>query len=619
FTLSRTKRNLHRSSTPCGILLCKTSSLGYGDDKQRNITSMSLYKAVSQDQTISEVGEPRELRHLATVSLSKPNLEQVSDGMKVNGNFLGGRATLRVQLSKQTDCVAEYTCEVIEVDSQGKELRSSSRLLQQQYQTHMNGLDVGLTSSLFMRMFSLVQGLDVKLTAAENFLKDKMNSVEAKTLEITSKIGLLENSLESKLAIVEKSSERVEANLNSIAHLWEDRAEDLEKEITERIYVLKDSLQNKAATNFQNIEDKLCHLETKLASIDSDAVQQKVLNTVKDKIEEHFMKLLNATVKADDTLNKTTNLLTSLNSSNTIFQNKIMTNYQNLFDKASKGMGEVFLQNANLTNTIETSLEYLKDDLRLSLDRMEFMTNISINQTISSLQTMEAGLNSSISGEIESYLTDFFMPDTCVKNKPVLLQPASTPYPLIYRSNILGLKTPILCDSVTDNGGWIVIQRRSTGDVDFYKDWVSYEKGFGTLSTDFWLGLENIHAITSSGEYELRIDLKYQGQSKFAHYDRFSLAGKSNNFALTIGAYSGTAGDSLRSHNGMQFSTHDKDNDQSSGNCARSHLGAWWYWHCHSSNLNGKWQAGNYNGPRWGSFTGQDAASFTEMKIRRLG
>merc|ERR1712154_468161 len=46
----------------------------------------------------------------------------------------------------------------------------------------------------------------------------------------------------------------------------------------------------------------------------------------------------------------------------------------------------------------------------------------------------------------------------------------------------------VVCDTSTDEGGWIVIQRRVSGDVDFYQNWKNYKYGFGDLKTNFWLG-----------------------------------------------------------------------------------------------------------------------------------
>ncbi|GFO09002.1 fibrinogen-related protein 3-2 [Plakobranchus ocellatus] len=178
---------------------------------------------------------------------------------------------------------------------------------------------------------------------------------------------------------------------------------------------------------------------------------------------------------------------------------------------------------------------------------------------------------------------------------------------------------PYLCEMITDGGGWIVIQRRTTGNVDFYRDWATYKKGFGSLDDDFWLGNENIHTITSSGNYELRVDLKFQGKSTFAHYSKFSIDGEDKNYALRLGDYDGTAGDDLSPHNGQAFSTFDRDNDPHGSNCAEEYSGAWWYHGCLHSNLNGKWKATNFKGPQWYKFSDSDPVSYSEMKIRVLG
>ena len=85
--------------------------------------------------------------------------------------------------------------------------------------------------------------------------------------------------------------------------------------------------------------------------------------------------------------------------------------------------------------------------------------------------------------------------------------------------------------------------------------------------------------------------------------------------------FSGTAGDSLSAHRSAPFSTKDKDNDQSSENCAARFKGAWWYTACHQSNLNGRYHHGQHSsyadGVNWLSWKGYNySAKRAEMKIR---
>lgn len=61
-----------------------------------------------------------------------------------------------------------------------------------------------------------------------------------------------------------------------------------------------------------------------------------------------------------------------------------------------------------------------------------------------------------------------------------------------------------------------------------------------------------------------------------------------DDYRLTFGAYRGTAGDALSgtyqtgvsdwaSHQGVKFSTYDRDNDNYKGNCAQEDKGGWWF------------------------------------------
>ena len=98
----------------------------------------------------------------------------------------------------------------------------------------------------------------------------------------------------------------------------------------------------------------------------------------------------------------------------------------------------------------------------------------------------------------------------------------------------------------------------------------------------------------------------------------FNIGDEQAQYRLEVGSYSGTAGDSLAYHNNMAFSTKDRDNDWYGGHCAVIYTGAWWYRHCHRSNLNGKYLGGKRDdrGTRWRYFRGPLSLKFTEMKMK---
>uniref|UniRef100_A0A8B9VLA4 Fibrinogen C-terminal domain-containing protein n=1 Tax=Anas zonorhyncha TaxID=75864 RepID=A0A8B9VLA4_9AVES len=185
--------------------------------------------------------------------------------------------------------------------------------------------------------------------------------------------------------------------------------------------------------------------------------------------------------------------------------------------------------------------------------------------------------------------------------------------------------TTVFCDMDTDGGGWIVFQRRSDGSVNFLRDWYSYKQGFGNQLTEFWLGNDNIHFLTSLGNCELRIDLRdFENNYYYAKYASFRILGESEKYKLVLGDFlGGNAGDSLSYHKDMPFSTTDQDNDMSSFNCATTYKGAWWYNDCHYSNLNGMYWLGVHgsyaDGINWKTSKEYHYShKQTEMKFRPL-
>ena len=102
----------------------------------------------------------------------------------------------------------------------------------------------------------------------------------------------------------------------------------------------------------------------------------------------------------------------------------------------------------------------------------------------------------------------------------------------------------VFCDM---DGQWEVIQRRMDGSVDFYRNWASYVDGFGDPNGEYWLGLKNIHCLTTRTEItQLRVCVAdFEGVKRFANYSFFSVSNAATNYSLNIGGYSGTAGEAL--------------------------------------------------------------------------
>jgi ficolin len=192
----------------------------------------------------------------------------------------------------------------------------------------------------------------------------------------------------------------------------------------------------------------------------------------------------------------------------------------------------------------------------------------------------------------------------------------------------------VYCDMETDGGGWIVIQRRQDGSVDFYRNWVDYRVGFGDLDGEFWLGNDNLRKLTETeGMWQLRFDLEnWFGEKAWSEYEGFRISG--DNFRLNVDSFNerSTAGDAILhvlerfKQDGMMFSTKDKKNDNDEVGCAVTYHGAWWYNDCTRCDLNGKYYPRRTTGAdvvsrdylRWNTWNNVESLKTCEMKIRLI-
>uniref|UniRef100_A0A8C3DWY1 Uncharacterized protein n=1 Tax=Corvus moneduloides TaxID=1196302 RepID=A0A8C3DWY1_CORMO len=174
------------------------------------------------------------------------------------------------------------------------------------------------------------------------------------------------------------------------------------------------------------------------------------------------------------------------------------------------------------------------------------------------------------------------------KNSPsgvYVIQPARSPPRVVW------------CDMDTEGKGWTVVQRNSHDtELTWKQSWTTYKYGFGNVHSDYWLGTEYLHLLTQQGTYKVRFVVRDKTNvTHYAEYDIFRVESEASGYPLRLGRHSGDGDDYLTLyhpkkggiHDNMKFSTVDKDQDQYSGNCAKSY-GGWWYNRCQNVLLNAK-------------------------------
>ena len=136
--------------------------------------------------------------------------------------------------------------------------------------------------------------------------------------------------------------------------------------------------------------------------------------------------------------------------------------------------------------------------------------------------------------------------------------------------------------------------------------------------SEFWLGLKRMADITETGKWELHVNVQdFDGKNWNAVYKNFKIH-KEGPYILEVSEFDpeSTLKDYLKDNDGHAFSTSDADNDTSDLNCALDRKGAWWYYTCTWSNLNGYNYNTNSSDDR-GIFWKPNTFAMTEIKIKR--
>jgi len=146
--------------------------------------------------------------------------------------------------------------------------------------------------------------------------------------------------------------------------------------------------------------------------------------------------------------------------------------------------------------------------------------------------------------------------------------------------------TPVDSDAVA-----MVVRKQSENAEDFFnQNFKAYQDGFAA-NGESWIGLDKLHQLTSERSYSLKITMTdYDNKTFVAVYDYFKV-GPGEDYVVTVGSFNdtlSTLGDSMEYHNGMKFTTKDRDqDDRDTGNCAQQFNGGFWYKSCHHAHPTG--------------------------------
>ncbi|XP_017124780.1 angiopoietin-2-like [Drosophila elegans] len=441
-------------------------------------------------------------------------------------------------------------------------------------------------------------------------LTDKtIEAKDAQISELNKTITDMQSSQDLANINIKQNVDLINAQNNEIIQIKRNQTELLRGkdyqigEMTKTIAVLNDKL-GIANGNTKNLTEIG---ETLTQTLENLKKNKEIVDSKYKELMNHS-KLTDKTIEAKDAqiseLNKTiTDMQSSLDSANiNIKQNVDLINAQNneitqinrnqterlrgkdyqigemtkTIEDLNENIDIKNNENKNLTEELKTLKEDLKD-LRSKLQTAKHDVE-SKDKQIADLENRA----SSDSGQlvaVTNELRECNRGETC---------PRSGLY-ATHKLKLRGIETfEVPCNA----SGWMTIQRRYDGSVNFNRNWLEYKYGFGSIAGEFFIGLEKLYVLTAAQRYELSVKFGNftTGRFGYAHYDNFQIGSENELYELkSLGKFTGSVEDILHDSVNQKFSTFDQFNGRYITNCASDGNGGWWYENCCKCSLNGKY------------------------------
>ncbi|XP_059175818.1 angiopoietin-2-like [Physella acuta] len=612
----------------CGKLHCVENTRE--DNEISALVNMSVY-------SISEIEGKIVLAYFSE-SDSRVRDYKVA-GSKVDGKFSKVFGELTVSITKPSDCFSTvFGCDVYYTNRRG---------LTEMKENKTKPVDQeNFKPLMLMTLEAKTPEFDKTIDRMSEFLKTFKYSDKLNRADLKMHLQFLTDDKRSNLSYhkTELTKEKVDETLVNLTNAMESRLNSLLSAQGSTIQRLENQMNNvdNRLNTLNNTNQELTHFKYNFTESYLKTIQQiQENNNTLEKQNRAVQNVTNLYIVLQKQLDKLNNSVVNVSFdvqtlSQRLNKSEILTKTMQVFKKDLLNLTNEMLKNSTAilerqnisiqqlgeSNKLqsETQLKTLKDlqtavSLLNNTDIDIHARTEKINNTIQNLITKSDQI-----GVLVSRLHGFIGP---VLNESEHLKCANMNDRIYSDMTEAGVDVNrTLCDNKTGGGGWIIIQRRLKGDVNFTRTWNDYKNGFGSTSGDFWIGNDVISKLTDLGYNELRFDMKYKGTDYYAVYRGFKVENEAAKYEMSLTSFSGgNVEDEFSYHKDEKFTTIDSDNDRwSDGNCAVDSSGGWWYNWCHWVNVNGEWASRFDNkGIQWYSITERtDSLVFVEMKLRQM-